>query len=177
MNSGIFYLTLNMKHLVLNPHLPAYLQALMRSADEYEKLSGMRVANSIGEFLLAASPDYFERLKAAATPDPWNFGFTVVHTIDNTVVGMCGFTAVPDAAGTVEIGYGIAPDYQGRGYATEIAQALVEFANANGAKKVCAHTLREINASTQVLKKCGFTKVNETTDSEGSLVWRWDRTL
>ena len=116
------------------------------------------------------------RLQDAKEPDPWKFGFGVVH--EDVLVGMCGFVALPDANGVVEIGYGIAPACRGKGYATEVAQALVEFASKrDDIALICAHTLPETNASTRVLEKCGFKKICETIDSENNLVWRWERNL
>jgi RimJ/RimL family protein N-acetyltransferase len=92
---------------------------------------------------------------------------------------MCGFPGPPDSEGVAEIAYGIAPAYQGKGYATEAANALVDFASRDArVKKVCAHTLPETNASTRVLEKCAFKKVGETIDPENNLpIWRWERPI
>ncbi|HEY5992582.1 MAG TPA: GNAT family N-acetyltransferase, partial [Candidatus Udaeobacter sp.] len=142
------------KHLKLSPHDPADLLALLENADGYEKSAGMRVAHGVREYLLAASPDFIAHLRAAAAPDPWKLGFAVVELIDNVVIGLCGFTGAPDADGIAEIAYSIAPEYQGKGYATETAQALVDYAVASGRVSVVrAHTLAETNASTRVLEK------------------------
>ena len=92
------------------------------------------------------------------------------------VIGMCGFAGPPDSDGVVEIAYSIAPDCEGRGYATEAAGALIEFASQSSrVRTISAYTLREINASTHVLEKCGFRKTGELIDSENNPVWRWDR--
>jgi RimJ/RimL family protein N-acetyltransferase len=75
-----------------------------------------------------------------------------------------------------EIAYGVNPEYQGKGYATEAAAALVSYALGTGqARVVRAHTLPEPNASTRVLSKCGFRQVGEVIDPEDGLVWRWER--
>src|SRR5688572_28332655 len=47
-----------------------------------------------------------------------------VVTLDGAVVGDCGTHGGPDEQGSVEIGYGLAQPYRGRGYATEAADAL-----------------------------------------------------
>jgi [ribosomal protein S5]-alanine N-acetyltransferase len=149
---------------------------LLKSADEYEKVSGMRVADGVRDFLLSASADFVAQLQTATAPDPWRFGFAIVHKIDNLVIGMCGFTGPPDSDGAVEIAYSIAPAYQGKGYATEAARALIDYASNDGrVRTVCAYTLAEVNASTRVLEKCGFKKTGEIIDSENNLVWRWER--
>src|SRR5262249_50152961 len=94
------------------------------------------------------------------------------------MIGLCGFTGPPDADGIAEIAYSIAPAYQGRGYATETAQALVDYAVASGRVSVVrAHTLPETNASTRVLGKCGFKKTGTIVDPENNLVWEWELAL
>jgi diketogulonate reductase-like aldo/keto reductase/GNAT superfamily N-acetyltransferase len=166
------------KHVKLSPHDPADLLALLASVDEYEKSVGMRVAHGVRDHLLAALPDFIAQLRAAAAPDPWKLSFAVVQWIDNVVIGLCGFTGAPDADGIAEIAYSIAPEYQGKGYATETAQALVDYAVASGRVSVVrAHTLAETDASTRVLEKCGFNKTGTIVDPENNLVWRWELAL
>src|SRR5438046_10487620 len=82
----------------------------------------------------------------------------------------------PTADGMVEIAYGVNPEKQGKGYATEAAEALVAFALSSGRVRVVrAHTLPEPNASTRVLAKCGFRHIGEVVDPEDGLVWRWEK--
>jgi len=121
------------------------------------------------------SPDWIERMKASTSADPWTHGFAVAQRASGTVVGMCAYKGPPGPEGTVEIAYGINPEYQGRGYATEVARALVAFAFDSGrVRLVCAHTRPEKNASTRVLTKCGFEWIGEVMDPEDGLVWRWE---
>jgi RimJ/RimL family protein N-acetyltransferase len=121
------------------------------------------------------SPVWLARLERSSSSDPWIHGFMISHR-DGAMVGQCGFKGPPDAAGVVEIAYGMNADQQGKGYATEAAAALVDFVFASGqVKVVCAHTLPETNASGRVLTKCGFTKVGEVIDPEDGLVWRWEK--
>ena len=121
------------------------------------------------------SSDWLARVKSSTSADPWTHGFAVVLRASGTVVGMCAYKGPPGPDRAVEIAYGINPEYQGRGYATEVAGALVEFAFASGqVRLVCAHTRPEENASTHVLTKCGFEWVGEVMDPEDGLVWRWE---
>jgi ribosomal-protein-alanine N-acetyltransferase len=106
--------------------------------------------------------------------DPWSRSFRVVHRETGALAGSCGFKG-PPADGMVEIAYAIAPDMQGKGFATEAARALVDFAFGSGDVRVVrAHTLPETNASTRVLAKCGFTHVGEVIDPEDGRVWRFE---
>ena len=164
-------------NLELLPHTPAYLLALLESTEAFEKSSGFQIAAGIREMYTSGdvSAEFFEMLKGSPAPDPWTFGFLVLHIVDRLVIGSGGFKGPPGTDGVVEIAYGIAPDYRGRGFATEVAQALVAYALGDGRVRViCAHTLPEANASTRVLAKCGFRFVGEVTDPEDGLVWRWD---
>ena len=91
------------------------------------------------------------------------------------MIGGASFKGPPDGTGVVEIAYGIVPSFEGRGYATEAARALVEYAQKNEAvREIIAHTSPEANASTHVLKKCGFTFAGEVMDPEDGRVWRWE---
>ena len=115
-------------------------------------------------------------LDGSTSADPWIHGFMLVHRISGDVIGRCGFKGPPEADGVVEIAYGVAPEHQGKGYATEAAAALVSYAFSNEQVRVVrAHTLPEPNASTRVLTKCGFQRVGEVIDPEDGLVWRWER--
>jgi len=170
-------MTIQTERLILAPHLPRHLRALLRGPQEFENISGLRVADGIRDQLLSASAEFLNKLETARAADPWQFGFAVIHKIDNVLIGMSGFPGPPSSEGIAEIAYGIAPNYQGNGYATEVANALVNFSSRDSrVQKICAHTLAETNASTRVLGKCGFKKVGETIDPENNLpVWRWER--
>jgi RimJ/RimL family protein N-acetyltransferase len=115
-------------------------------------------------------------LEASAEVDPWIHGFRLEHRQSGEVVGSCGFKGPPDDEGVVEIAYGVASEHQGKGYATEAAEALASYAFGHGpVRLVRAHTLPEPNASTRVLTKCGFQRVGEVIDPDDGLVWRWER--
>jgi RimJ/RimL family protein N-acetyltransferase len=165
-------------HLQLLPYSPAQLLALIDSVAAFESQTGLRTAEGLREFYVSGeiSADWLDRLRTAKEADPWVHGFAVVERESQTIIGSAGFKGPPDGDGRVEIGYGIVPDYQGRGYATEAAAALVAFALAdNQVKLIRAHTLPTPNASTRVLEKCGFRRLGEIADPEDGLVWRWER--
>jgi [ribosomal protein S5]-alanine N-acetyltransferase len=122
------------------------------------------------------SPDWLARVRASTVADPWTHGFSLVEQGSGTVVGSCGYKGPPDSDGMVEIAYGVDPNFQGHGYATEATRALVEFAFGSGQVRVVrAHTLPGTSASTRVLRKRGFGWVGEVVDPEDGLVWRWER--
>jgi len=76
-----------------------------------------------------------------------------------------------DGTGTVEIGYGVVPAYQGQGYATEAAGAVVDGAlHRPGVARVVACCLRDNAASRRVLEKLGLRQVG----TDGALL-AWER--
>jgi [ribosomal protein S5]-alanine N-acetyltransferase len=111
---------------------------------------------------------------ASDSIDPWRHGFSMVHRDTGHTIGKCAFKG-PPADGVVEIAYGVDPEHQGRGYATEAAEALTKFAFSQNVRTVRAHTLPIPNASTRVLTKCGFRHIGEVIDPDDGLVWRWER--
>ena len=172
-------MTIQTKNLILAAHLPRHLRALLRGPQEFKNIAGLRVADGIRDQLVSASSDFITSVENGREADPWRFGFGVVHKIDNLLIGMAGFPGPPDSGGVAEIAYGIAPAYQGKGYATEVANALIDFASSDSrVKRIRAHTLAEVNASMRVLEKCGFKKIGETVDPENNLpIWRWEREI
>lgn len=89
------------------------------------------------------------------------YGWYAIN-IDSTegaraLVGAGGYFGPPDADGVVEIGYSILPEWQQRGYATEMVKMLVTHAFSFGnIDKIIAQTALENVASSKVLINSGF---------------------
>lgn len=79
---------------------------------------------------------------------------------DGTEVGDANFKGFN--SGRAEIGYGVMPQFEGRGYATEGAAALCRWAFANGAVLIDAEAAPDNVASLRVLEKLGFRPTGET---------------
>lgn len=76
------------------------------------------------------------------------------------LVGSGGFHGPPDADGTIEIGYEVAPDRRGQGYATEIARALVAWALGQPeVSRIIACPTPDNVASIRVLERAGLDRV------------------
>ena len=163
--------------LRLVPNTGAQLLALLDQPERYEELSGFPAAPGLREFFVndEVSQWFLDTLRTQPGADPWRLGFAVIHPAARMVIGSCGFKGPPDSVGMVEIAYGIVPEFQRRGYATEAAKALVAYAIDCGVGLIIAHTLPTSNASTRVLTKSGFEFRGEVTDPEDGLVWRWER--
>lgn len=104
--------------------------------------------------------------------------YLAVDTETRAIVGTCAFKAKPTADGVVEIAYFTFEPYEGRGYASAMALALVELARAApDVRWVVAHTLPEPGPSPHILEKTGLTFVGEVHDPVDGLVWRWSMQL
>ena len=76
-------------------------------------------------------------------------------------VGLIGFKGSPDATGSVEIGYGISPAYQGRGLMSEAVRVLAAWA-LNQPECKCVTATHVTNpASRHLLEKLGAQLVEE----------------
>jgi RimJ/RimL family protein N-acetyltransferase len=114
-----------------------------------------------GEYDRDAMEFFRARLEEGGNAVEGWYGWYVIRKADalnsRALVGAAGYLGPPDAEGTVEVGYSILPEWQRRGFASEIVQVLVQhaftFAEVN---RVIAHTLETNPASISVLLRNGF---------------------
>ena len=69
------------------------------------------------------------------------------------IVGGCGLN---EEDGRVELGYWVAPEHWGRGYATEAVRGLLSLARLAGHRRITARHALDNPASGRVLRKLGF---------------------
>ena len=143
---------------------PEYQEAMSR--EDWPRLANV-IQRIVGRTIPPGIP-------STVTSDPWR-GYFAVDPTTRELIGSCAFKSSPTPEGSVEIAYFTYPPFEGRGYATEMARALVALALKSGAvRTIVAHTLPEPNASTRVLQKTGMTFVGEVIDPEDGRVWRWE---
>lgn len=112
----------------------------------------------------------FEQTILPAVADPSrNYLFSTLWTAidkeEQCMIGDLCFIGEPNEAGEVEIGYGTYPQFQGRGYMTEIVSGMVAWARMqHGVKAIIASTDKTNVASFTVLMKNIFVKVGETAE-------------
>ena len=114
-----------------------------------------------GEYDREAMEFFRARLEEGGKAVEGWYGWYVVRKADahnpRALIGAGGYLGPPDADGTVEVGYSILPEWQRRGYASEIVQVLVQHAFTFAqVKRVIAHTRETNQASIGVLMRCGF---------------------
>lgn len=106
---------------------------------------------------------------AAEAADEPSGVWLIIERDTATVVGDIGFMGPPDA-GVVEIGFSVIPDRRRRGFATEAARALVDWAFRDPRiREVSARSEPENEASARVLVATGFARVG---DAGGTIRWR-----
>ena len=90
----------------------------------------------------------------------WYAAWYIELPTGERVGDLCFKGLSPD--GAVEIGYGLLPEYEGQGYATEAVKAVTDWALAQpGVNTVEAETDPDNAASQRVLAKCGFLPTGE----------------
>jgi RimJ/RimL family protein N-acetyltransferase len=108
--------------------------------------------------------------RAPGEPGGW-VQLSVEEREGGRLVGDVGF-AVDGDPGVIKVGYTIAPEFQGRGYATEAVGALVGYAfGALGAEVVRAHASAENAPSIRVAEKVGMRLVERIEHRHSGRTW------
>lgn len=101
-------------------------------------------------------------------------GGLIAERASGEVVGGMSFRTDVDRPGTLELGYGINPSRWNRGYATEMARAMVDWASKRpGGQRIISACLTDNIGSIRVLEKTGFRRTGERDDEEGRLI-EWE---
>ncbi len=135
-------LILKTKRLAVSPMSDTQLHTLIdQTADE-----GLKQA--YGEMLAGCKSHPAERL--------WYTAWKICLKEGGEEIGSAGFKGA-QTNGAVELGYGIDPGFAGRGYATEAAQALINWAfSQENVYFVEAETAPDNEASRRILEKLKF---------------------
>jgi RimJ/RimL family protein N-acetyltransferase len=90
-----------------------------------------------------------------ATPGWWTW--YAVERASRTLVAGGGFTAPPNDAGIVTLGYSVAEGFEGQGYASALTGGLMQWCATTGqVRQVVATTFERHFGSIRVLEKNGF---------------------
>ncbi len=143
-------------HLVLVPQTLAAARALLAGEDP-----GLPLADGYPH------ADTFDALRMVVEHGgPDDGGWFVVLSDESgpgRVVGDLGTFGPPDDEGRVEIGYGLAAAYRGRGIGTEAVGTLVDWlVTVPGVRRVVARVEVGNEASRRLLARIGFALVDES---------------
>lgn len=84
---------------------------------------------------------------------------------DGDLMGTCGLHGIDRRSGVGELGYWLAPEYHGQGYATDAARAVAGYAfDEQRLAKVYAKAFGFNDASQRVLEKVGFQQEGRLRD-------------
>lgn len=110
---------------------------------------------------------YFNE-RILSTYNDEDFGVFALELLDGTFVG---FALLITLKGTEEkeVGYRLHKKFWGNGYATEIANALVEYGFSKGLTRIVGITHPENFASQRVLEKCGLKFERDATHYDVSV--------
>ena len=113
------------------------------------------ITNTEDEGLKLAYTEMLTMAREHPESRPWYGAWFIENTDGERVGELCFKGLSPD--GVVEIGYGLSPEFWGKGYATEAVTAAAEWASQQpGVTAVEAETDDENIASQRVLAKAGF---------------------
>lgn len=107
---------------------------------------------------------FLEKLREDSTQLGWGV-WLVINKENNTIIGDIGFKGKPNSENTVEVGYGIIPSAQNKGYATEAVKEIINWAFTNDdVDKVVAECLHDNIPSIKVLEKLNMNKIGTVND-------------
>lgn len=141
-------------------------RAAVDDRDELSRLLDAAVPDEWPPEIMRDVMEFFaERLEQEPELEEGWWAWYIVHREDRVLIGSAGFAGAPDFEGKVVMGYSIIPSYEGKGYTTEAARALVDWAFEHPeVNQVVADTFPDHAASIRVMEKCGMTYVGEGDD-------------
>lgn len=147
-------------HLRLVPATATLVRADIEDRAALTDLLGARIPDDWPPEMLAdALPWFLGQLEASPDDNVWMLWYCVLagdEPQDSVLVGSGGFLGPPQD-GATEIGYSVLPQFQGKGYATEMAAALVRWALAQpGVARVIADVSPDNTPSVRLLRRLGF---------------------
>jgi len=133
--------------------------------DDFDAMHAMRANADVARYLYQgpASPEETRDRLARLIPvtawtkeDDW-FSVAVVERASGIMVGDLAFHWVSERDRTAEVGFVVDPRHHGRGFATEAARAVIDWAFATaGMHRVIGRTEARNAASGRVLEKLGM---------------------
>lgn len=107
-----------------------------------------------------------KQIKERPGDTAWITRFIVAPSV-TVFVGLAGFHGAPDAAGMVELGYRVDPQFRRRGYARQSLETLLAVAQRHPDVSIVRATISPDNeASLALIKSYGFVENGEQWDEE-----------
>jgi len=160
------------RRLTLIPATVPLARAELRDRAAFAELLGAVVPDAWPpESTVDALPLFLGWLETAPDRVGWFGWYAVLRdglAAGSVLVGGGGFLG-PPKDGTVQMGYSVLPDFQRRGYATEIVRGLATWAFVQPGVEVIAAETEWVNpASVRVLERNGFRATGTASEAEGT---------
>ncbi|MEO6284265.1 MAG: GNAT family N-acetyltransferase [Dyadobacter sp.] len=160
------------KRLLFIASTPDLLKVELTGNDNLAKLLNANIPTDwpAGDYDHDAILFFLDQLEAGGTEAAGWYGWHVIalptEDFPATLVAGGGYFGPPNENGLLEIGYSVSEQWRNRGIATEIVATLVSHAwKQLNVTKIIAHSLRQNEASKNVLLKTGFIET-ESDDPE-----------
>jgi [ribosomal protein S5]-alanine N-acetyltransferase len=159
------------EHINLIPTTVDLARAELADHDQFSRLLGAAVPdNWPPASIVDTLPLFLRWLEAAPDRVGWYGWYALIRDDDEShlvLAGNGGFMGPPDA-GVIQIGYSVLPQFQRRGYATEMVRGLVRWAfGQQGVDVIVAETEWANPASVRIMEKVGFAAVGPTAEPRG----------
>jgi ribosomal-protein-alanine N-acetyltransferase len=107
---------------------------------------------------------YIEQKHEEMSPDNLLF-WSLHHREDERVIGLANIHGIDTSNRNGELGYGLNPDYWGKGLMTEALQSIITYGfNAHNLYRIEAKTAERNTNSKNLLERLGFTKEGTLRD-------------
>ena len=152
---------INTDRLTLITFTAEMMKAAISQKSALEKVTTYRVADEYpSEMYKEILPYKIKRYDKYPAENEWEG--IIVHKEDQTIIGDMGFRRRNEDQEELELGYSIVPSYQGHGYATEMAQAMMKWGlKQPDIKRIVASCDTDNFASIRVLEKAGVRLLGE----------------
>lgn len=169
------------KRIILHPMTLKEVELFLKNKIELATQLGLK-----HQALKIRMPDFTEeinsslvdfvipKLKRHPKKFEWYTHWLIIHRVKEVIIGGIGLIGYPDKKGETMVGYYIHQSFEGKGYATEALESLLDWlGKCADLQVVMADTLVDGLASQRVLFKNGFKKSGETPEG---IRWKWVKT-
>lgn len=156
------------ERLDLHTVLPAEYRLLAVDRADPRLWRDRGFANPLGHLVDEPGPLPYRipRIEADPQAAPYLLRLAVLRD-EGIVIGSAGFHDRPDASGMIEIGLGVVPEFQGRGYAQEMLHGMWGWVIDQPGVVTLRYTVSPDNGPSQaIIRKLGFAHVGQQIDEE-----------
>lgn len=137
------------------------------AADLFEMRSDPRMheyTDTLPDRSMDETTAYIAKMLDGVAKNQWII-WTIEHKASNKVIGSVSIWNIDAETMCAELGYGIAPEYQGRGFMKEALLEAAEYGLASmKLKRLDAYTEETNICSLKLLEKCGFIETGKADD-------------